>query len=82
MAKIVTDLTPAAYQPGSLPGVLSPSCDGQGNLILERAWRLDAFSAYRNRAWLPSTALESTTGTPEARPSRSSRHSVFPNYLQ
>ncbi len=25
-----------------------------GNLILESAWRLDAFSAYQIRTWLPS----------------------------
>src|SRR4028119_1570665 len=35
--------------------------------------RLDAFSGYPVRAWLPSDATGVTTGAPEARPSRSSR---------
>ena len=45
----------------------------QGNLILERASRLYAFSGYHNRTSLPSRALGRTTGTQEVRPSRSSR---------
>ena len=45
----------------------------QGNLILERASRLDAFSGYHNRTSLPSRAIGMTTGTQEVRPSRSSR---------
>ena len=44
-----------------------------GNLILERASHLDAFSAYPFRRSLTSSALGSTTGTQELRPSRSSR---------
>ena len=45
----------------------------QGNLILERASRLYAFSGYHNRTSLPSRAIGMTTGTQEVRPSRSSR---------
>ena len=37
-------LTPAAYQPGSLPGILLAYA--MGNLILRLASRLDAFSVY------------------------------------
>ncbi len=44
-----------------------------GNLILRGASRLDAFSAYPVRTWLPSGAPGGTTGTPAVRPSRSSR---------
>ena len=44
-----------------------------GNLILERASRLDAFSAYPFRRSLTSSAFGKTTGTQELRPSRSSR---------
>ena len=46
---------------------------GLGELILERASRLYAFSGYHNRTSLPSRALGRTTGTQEVRPSRSSR---------
>ena len=44
-----------------------------GNLILERASRLYAFSAYPFRRSPTSRALGRTTGTRELRPSRSSR---------
>ena len=44
-----------------------------GDLILGRASRLDAFSGYLCRTWLPSDAPGGTTGTPEVRPPRSSR---------
>jgi hypothetical protein len=44
-----------------------------GELILERASRLDAFSGYPFRRWLISRAFGKTTDTPELRPSRSSR---------
>ena len=44
-----------------------------GSLISRRVSHLDAFSAYLFRAWLPSGAAGTTTGAPEARPSRSSR---------
>src|SRR5690606_14015059 len=47
--------------------------DAVGNLILERASHLDAFSAYPVRRSLTSSALGRTTGTRELRPSRSSR---------
>src|ERR1700722_10870363 len=46
---------------------------GLGDLILERASRLYAFSGYHNRTSLPSRAIGMTTGTQEVRPSRSSR---------
>ena len=45
----------------------------RGDLILERASRLYAFSGYHNRTSLPSRALGRTTGTQEVRSSRSSR---------
>jgi hypothetical protein len=51
----------------------SYSHEGMGNLILRGASRLDAFSAYPVRTWLPSGAPGGTTGTPAVRPSRSSR---------
>ena len=63
----IAAFAPAAYQRGSLPRPLL------GNLISGTASRLDAFSAYPNRAWLPGYAPGGTTGAPEARPSRSSR---------
>ena len=44
-----------------------------GYLILRGASRLDAFSVYPFRAWLPGHRLGSLTGAPAARPSRSSR---------
>ena len=44
-----------------------------GYLILRGASRLDAFSVYPFQAWLPGRRLGSPTGTPAARPSRSSR---------
>ena len=42
-------------------------------LIFGRVSRLDAFSVYLIRTWLPSRAIGMTTGAPEVRPSRSSR---------
>jgi len=45
----------------------------QGDLVLRRVSRLDAFSGYPVRAWLPGCAAGATTGPPEARPPRSSR---------
>ena len=45
----------------------------QGDLIWGGASRLDAFSGYPGRTWLPSAAAGATTHTPEVRPSRSSR---------
>ena len=42
------------------------------------ASRLDAFSAYPNRTWIPGGAAGATTGKPEVRPTRSSRTKVRP----
>jgi co-chaperonin GroES (HSP10) len=50
-----------------------PSSRRTGGLVLRRASRLDAFSVYPGRTWLPSAAPSGTTGTPEVRPSQSSR---------
>ena len=44
-----------------------------GYLILRVASRLDAFSVYPFRTWLPCHAAGTATGTPAVRPSRSSR---------
>jgi len=44
-----------------------------GDLILGWASRLDAFSGYPVRTWLPGGAAGATTGSPEVRPPRSSR---------
>jgi hypothetical protein len=46
---------------------------GMGRLISGRASRLDAFSVYPFRTWLPGRASGDTTGSPLVRPSRSSR---------
>ena len=46
---------------------------GAGDLVLRGVSRLDAFSVYPGRTWLPSAATSVTTGTPEVRPSQSSR---------
>jgi hypothetical protein len=45
----------------------------RGGLVLRGASRLDAFSGYPARTWLPGGAAGATTGAPEVRPSRSSR---------
>ena len=42
-------------------------------LVLRGASRLDAFSGYPVRTWLPGGAAGATTGTLEVRPPRSSR---------
>ena len=63
-------LPPLPYLPCSLQGVLLPK---EGYLILRGASRLDAFSVYPFRTWLPGRRLGSLTGTPVVRPSRSSR---------
>ena len=70
-------LTHVAYQAGSLPAVLSFS-RRKGDLILEPASRLDAFSAYPYRTWLLSNAPGRTTDTPLVRPSGSSRTTESP----
>jgi hypothetical protein len=44
-----------------------------GDLVLRLVSRLDAFSGYPFRTWLPGCAAGATTGAPEVRPSRSSR---------
>ena len=44
-----------------------------GYLISGGASRLDAFSVYPFRTWLPGHELGCSTGTPAVRPSRSSR---------
>jgi hypothetical protein len=46
---------------------------GHGNLVLKRASRLDAFSAYPFPTWLPGDAPSGTAGTPEVGPPQSSR---------
>ncbi len=45
----------------------------RGDLVLRRVSRLDAFSGYPGRTWLPGGAAGATTGAPEVRPPRSSR---------
>ena len=45
----------------------------RGDLVLRRGSRLDAFSGYPGRTWLPGGAAGATTGAPEVRPPRSSR---------
>ena len=44
-----------------------------GGLVLGGASRLDAFSVYPSRAWLPCRGPSGPAGTPAARPPRSSR---------
>ena len=56
-----------------LPIYVVVSNDPHGSLISETASRLDAFSAYPDRTWIPGGAAGATTGKPEVRPSRSSR---------
>ena len=63
-------LPPLPYLPCSLQGVLLPK---EGYLILRGASRLDAFSVYPFPTWLPGREPGGSTGTPEVRPSRSSR---------
>ena len=45
----------------------------KGYLILGGTSRLDAFSVYSFRTWLPGDAIGMTAGTPVVRPARSSR---------
>ena len=63
-------LPPLPYLPCSLQGVLLPK---EGYLILRGASRLDAFSVYPFRTWLPGHGFGKPTGPPAVRPSRSSR---------
>jgi hypothetical protein len=60
-----------AHRPGRLPGAFR-AC-ALGNLVLKRASRLDAFSAYPFPTWLPGDAPSGTAGTPEVGPPQSSR---------
>ena len=46
---------------------------GAGDLFWRGVSRLDAFSVYPGRTWLPSGAASATAGTPEVRPPQSSR---------
>src|SRR5689334_23667275 len=59
------------------PYLVNPERD----LILRRASRLDAFSGYPFRTQQTSRALGRTTGTPEVRPSRSSRTRDSPSQV-
>ena len=61
------------FHPGPICLVVYKGSYILGNLILRGASRLDAFSAYPVRTWLPSYASGETTGTPAVHPSRSSR---------
>ena len=63
--------TPALSTSSSSRGLTS--LKGMGGLVLGGASRLDAFSVYPVRTWLPSGALGGAAGTPAVRPSRSSR---------
>src|SRR5258708_16781022 len=54
---------------------------GLGDLILRSASRLYAFSVYHNRTSLPSHAVDTTAGTQEVRPSRSSRTKDMPSQI-
>jgi hypothetical protein len=49
------------------------SLEGMGGLISRWASRLDAFSGYPIQTWLISSAVGTTTDTPEVCSSRSSR---------
>ncbi len=60
-----------AHRPGRLPGAFA--ANAAGNLVLEGASRLDAFSAYPVPTWLPGDAPSGTAGTPEVGPPQSSR---------
>ena len=49
-----------------------------GDLILEGASRLDAFSVYPVRTWPPCCGIGTPAGTPAVRPARSSRTKARP----
>ena len=70
-AATIARRTLPAHRPGRLPGAFIACANG--NLVLEGASRLDAFSAYPVPTWLPGDALSRTTGTPEVGPPQSSR---------
>jgi hypothetical protein len=66
--------SPAVHsQPIDLVVFQEPSHSRAGNLVLKRASRLDAFSAYPFPTWLPGGAPSGTAGTPEVGPPQSSR---------
>ena len=66
--------SPAVHsQPIDLVVFQEPSHVRAGNLVLKRASRLDAFSAYPFPTWLPGGAPSGTAGTPEVGPPQSSR---------
>ena len=66
--------SPAVHvRPIDLVVFQEPTQQAAGNLILEGASRLDAFSAYPVPTWLPGDALSGTAGTPEVGPPQSSR---------
>ncbi len=70
-AAAVARRTLPAHRPGRLPGAFIACANG--NLVLKRASRLDAFSAYPFPTWLPGGAPSGTAGTPEVGPPQSSR---------
>ena len=70
-AAAVARRTLPAHRPGRLPGAFA--LKSAGNLVLKRASRLDAFSAYPFPTWLPGDAPSGTAGTPEVGPPQSSR---------
>ena len=66
--------SPAVHsRPIDLVVFQEPSHKRAGNLVLEGASRLDAFSAYPVPTWLPDDAPSGTAGTPEVGPPQSSR---------
>ena len=69
-------LPPLPYLPRTLRGSLLPF--RMGYLILGRASRLDAFSVYPSRTWLPGYAIGMAAGAPAVRPARSSRTKARP----
>ena len=71
-AAAVTRRALPARSPGRLPGAFT-ALVAVGDLVLKRASRLVAFSAYPFPTWLPGDALSRTAGTPEVSPSQSSR---------
>ena len=70
-AAAVARRTLPAHRPGRLPGAFIACANG--NLVLEGASRLDAFSAYPVPTWLPGDAPSGTAGTPAVGPPQSSR---------
>ena len=69
------------FQPINLVVYQGSSDLTMGDLFLRQASRLDAFSGYPFRTWLPSAAPGGTTGTLVVRPSRSSRTRDRPSQI-